>query len=93
MSFQTKNNAHVAKRIYNINSLNNPLILDILKIRDVKNQLQTGLGTQSNTKTEQTDDKNTLLSITGKEVLRPNIFHRSSNKLNTKNNTQLLKKI
>ena len=36
MSFQGKNNRNAAKRIYNLNSLNNPIILDILKTQDTK---------------------------------------------------------
>ena len=36
MSFQGKNNRNAAKRIYNLNSLNNPIILDILKSQDTK---------------------------------------------------------
>ena len=36
MSFQAKNNRNAAKRIYNLNSLNNPAILDILKSHDTK---------------------------------------------------------
>lgn len=36
MSFQGKNNGNAAKRIYNLNSLNNPVILDILKTQDNK---------------------------------------------------------
>ncbi len=39
MSFQAKNNRNAAKRIYNLNSLNNPLILDILKTQDPKHNI------------------------------------------------------
>ncbi len=36
MSFQGKNNRNGAKRIYNINSLNNPMILDLVKSQDTR---------------------------------------------------------
>lgn len=36
MSFQSKNNGNAAKRIYNLNSLSNPVILDIIKNQDNK---------------------------------------------------------
>jgi len=41
MTFQNKNNRNAAKRIYNLNSLNNPIILDLLKSQDTKLNIQS----------------------------------------------------
>ncbi len=52
MSFQAKNNRNAAKRIYNLNSLNNPVILDILRSQDTKLNINSGFIYQSIQKNE-----------------------------------------
>jgi len=66
MSFQTKNNRNAAKRIYNLNSLNNPIILDILKTQDNRLGINSVTNYNPLAKNELNEDKNSLLSITGK---------------------------
>ena len=66
MSFQAKNNRNAAKRIYNLNTLSNPIILDILRSQDPKITGNTTANYQAIIKNEVSEDKNSLLSITGK---------------------------
>jgi len=52
MSLQGKNNGNAAKRIYNLNSLNNPILLDLFKSQDTKLSVQNN--TMNYNKNEQT---------------------------------------
>lgn len=93
MSLQGKSNRNAAKRIYNPNSLNNPFILDLLRSQDNKLNFHSNPFYNNNTKNQPTDDKNSLLSITGKEVIAPNFYPKISNKRNTRNATELLRNV
>ena len=87
MSLQGKTNRNAAKRIYNINSINNPLIADLMKSQDAKLNIINNPLYYNNNKNENSDDKNSLLSITGKEVINPHLYQRSNNKRSFKNCT------
>ncbi len=91
MSLQGKNNKNAAKRIYHLNTLNNPVILDLFKNQDTKLNINNNILYHTNTKEH--DEKNSLLSITGKEVICPNIYLKNNNKRTTRNDTELVKNI
>ena len=91
MSFQVKNNRNAAKRIYNLSSLNNPIILQILNSH--KGKFSDDLKQMNLDGSNKADNKNSLLSITGKQVVGQNAFNRSTYKEKSRNNTEMVKKV
>lgn len=95
-----KFNRNAAKRIYNINSLNHPVIMDLFTQQELKNIPHSNLYTSTNSANKPepntnhlVDDKNSPLTITAKSLISQNILARSNNRNNTKLSHEMDKNI